>query len=223
MRQCDWSVRVCCIDNYSVWHQQSIILLWQSLSCHFRQCTGTFCAQITLSHSCKLKSWIQHREISMKKNKTYHSALSIHCQWKKGTEECLTHEQSFHYRTLHRVGQFGDQYEDKTQFITIQQRVQQCLQHFVTQISWLCRHISDSWEAVSVWEEFSWSCHWLRTETTAFIQKAILNVSDWTQCTEDISRQCNEGRHHTQVNITCSFACYVCAEIEQQSITDHWL
>ena len=135
----------------------------------------------------------------MKKSEAYHSILSIHCQWKKGTEECLTYEQSFHYRTLHRVSQFGDWYEDKTQFITIQQRVQQCLQHFVTQISWLCRHISGSWKAVSVCERFTWPCHWLETETTAFIQKAILNVSDWTQCTEGISRQCNEGRYHTQV------------------------
>ena len=157
----------------------------------------------------------------MKKNEAYHSALSIHCQWKKGTEEYLTHEQPFHYRTLHRVSQFSDWYGDKTQFITIQQRVQQCLQHFVTWISWLHRHILDSWEAVSVWEESSWPCHWLRTETTVFIQKAILNVLSWTQCTEGISRQYDEDRHHTQVDIICSFTHYVCAEIEQQSITSH--
>ena len=47
---------------------------------------------------------------------------------------------------------------------------------------------TDSWEAVSVWEEFSWPCYWLETETTAFIQKAILNALSWTQCTEGISR-----------------------------------
>ena len=159
----------------------------------------------------------------MKKSEAYHSALSIYCQWKKGTEEHLTYEQPFYYRTLHRVSQFDDWYEDKTQFITIQQRVQQCLQHFVTQISWLCRHISDSWEAVFVWERFSWPCHWLETETTAFIQKAILNVLSWTQCTESIYKQCYEGKHHTQVNITCSFTCYVCAEVRQQSMISHWL
>ena len=223
MRQCDWSVRVCCTDNYSVWHQQSIILLWQSLSCHFRQCTDIFHAQIALSHSCKLKSWIQYREISMKKNEAYHSTLSIHCQWKKGTEECSTYEQPHYYRALHRVSQFDDQYGDKNQLIIIQQRVQQCLQHFVTQISWLCRHISDSWKTVSVCERFTWPCHWLETETTALIQKAILHVLSWTQCTEGISRQCNESRHHMQVNITCSFTCYVCAEVEQQSMISHWL
>ena len=197
MRQCDWSVRVCHTDDYSVWHQWSIILLWQSLSCCFRQCISIFCAQIALSHSCKLKSWIQYREISMKKSETYHSALSIHCQWKKGAEEYFTYEQSFHYKTLHRVSWFDDWYEDKTQFVTIQQRVWQCLQHFVIWISWLCRHISDDWEAVSVWEEFSWSCHWLRTESAASVQKAILNVLSWTWCTEDIFRSCNKGRHYT--------------------------
>ena len=159
----------------------------------------------------------------MKKSEAYHSALSIYCQWKKGTEEHLTYEQPFYYRTLHRVSQFDDWYEDKTQFITIQQRVQQCLQHFVTQISWLCRHISGDWEAVSVWERFSWLCHWLKTETTAFIQKAILNVLSWTQCTEDISRQCYKGKHHTQVNIICSFTHYVYVKVRQQPMINHWL
>ena len=159
----------------------------------------------------------------MKKSETYHSTLSIHCQWKKSTEECLTYEQPFYYRTLHRAGQFDDQYEDKTQFITIQQRVQQCLWHFVTQISWLCRHISDDWKAVSVCERFTWPCHWLETETTAFIQKAILNVLSQTQCTEDISRWCNEDKHHTQVNIICDFTHYVYAEVRQQSTINHWL
>ena len=159
----------------------------------------------------------------MKKNKTYHSALSIHCQWKKDAEEHLTHEQPFYYRTLHRVSQFSDQYRDKNQLITIQQRVWQCLWHFVTQISWLHRHISDNWEAVSVWEEFSWSCHWLKTESAASIQKAILNVLSQTQCTEGISRQHYEGRHYTQVNIICDFICYVYAEIKQQFMINHWL
>ena len=159
----------------------------------------------------------------MEKNETYHSALSIHCQWKKGTEECLTYEQPHYYRALHRVSQFDDWYGDKNQLITIQQKVQQCLQHFITQVSWLCRHILNSWKTVSVCERFTWSCHWLETETTALIQKAILHVLSQTQCTEGIFRWHNEGRHHTQVNIICSFTCYVCAEVRQQSMINHWL
>ena len=59
----------------------------------------------------------------MEKSEAYHSALSIYCQWKKDTEEYLTYEQSVHYRTLYRVSQFGDWCEDKTQFVTIWQRI----------------------------------------------------------------------------------------------------
>ena len=55
----------------------------------------------------------------MEKSEAYYSTLSIYCQWKVGAEECFTYEQPFHYRTLYKVSQFDDWYEDKTQFITI--------------------------------------------------------------------------------------------------------
>ena len=151
----------------------------------------------------------------MEKNKAYYSALSIHCQWEKDTEECLTYKQLFHYKTLHRADWFNSQYENTNQLITIWQEVQQCLQHLITWISWLCRYISDSWEAVSFWEEFSWSYHWFRTESAAFIWEAVLNILSWAQCTKDISRQCYKGEHYTQVNIICSFTHYVCVKVKQ--------
>ena len=80
----------------------------------------------------------------MKKAEAYYSTLSVYCQWAEDTEECSAYKQSCHHRVFYRTDQFSNWHRriyHANKLITIWQQVQQCLQHFTSQISWICEHI----------------------------------------------------------------------------------